>query len=284
MLFSFVAVARPDLPDFLGGVMWYGQSRSTTTVYVPFYAGQEAVPDSYLEGLESKFNFDSAWWPFSFVSNIAQLKWSLMFQDIKAEQVQLESEIRAAAAEAEAKAMEILESSGREESMQFIQDFSNTQAAKAVKAWWDLAWQLIQTYSNGFITRGEAGERKRPGYPEWWLKATGDYENWPGETFTDPRTPDMCGGNDRAVLGQPSRDGDASPSSGSMSPAKESSPAAATAEAADKSPAAHLLALYSPYLLFGAVMLAVGMMAGYVLGSQGHDAMSESMRAPLLSI
>ena len=253
------------MPDHVGGMFWYGQSRSTTTVYVPFYAGQYSVPDSYLEGVESKFNFDSAWWPFTFVSNIAQLKWSLMFKDIKAEQEQMESGIRAAAAKVEAEALEVHNEVGLEESIELLQDFSHDQAAKAVKAWWDLAWRLIETYSNGFITKGESPARARPGYPEWWLKATGEYESWPGNTFTDPRSPDMCGGD---VIIAASADEESSPMGSDAAIIKEA-PIRVAEGSVSSSAILSLLALCAPYLLFGAAMMGAGAAAGYALGRRG---------------
>jgi hypothetical protein len=276
MLFSFVAISRPGMPDHLG-MFWYGQSRSTTTVYVPFYAAQKSVPDSYLEGVESKFNFDSAWWPFSFVSNIAQLKWSLMFPDVKAEQEQLESGFRAAAAEVEAKALEVLESSGVAESVKLLEEFSNSQAAKAIQAWWDLAWRLIQTYSNGFITKGEAAERPRPGYPEWWLEATGEYESWPGNTFTDPRRPGMCGGDVDSA------------SETFLSSSGTSKTFAMVDAVAERSYSSHEtpasssttsnVAAFAPYLLFGAATMIAGAIAGYALGRRGFATVCDATSA-----
>ena len=47
------------------------------------------------------------------------------------------------------------------------------------REWWSLAFKLIAKYSNGLVTTGEGpGQRKAPGYPNWWLKEVG-YTDWP---------------------------------------------------------------------------------------------------------
>mmetsp|Transcript_30199 Transcript_30199/g.85306 ORF Transcript_30199/g.85306 Transcript_30199/m.85306 type:complete len:618 (+) Transcript_30199:584-2437(+) len=194
MLFSFVAVSRPWLPPHIGGMVWYGQARSTSTVYVPFYAGHQQLPQSYVSGLESSFSFDTAWWAFSFVQNLAQIKWNVMFEDISAEQQRLEAETIASLPKLEAQALVVAGSDGTEASVAYLQAACNWRAAEVLASWWELAWRLVSTYSNGFITHGEAATRDRPGYPLWWLKTAG-YEGWPHGTFTDPRSEDWCGGN-----------------------------------------------------------------------------------------
>ena len=194
MLYSFVAVCRSWLPDHIGGKVWLALGRSTSSVYVPFYAGHEVMPESYLVGKESELNHKSTWWAFAFVANFAQLKWNLMWPDIRAEQRRLETSMFNKVEEAESKALRINESLGTDESIMFLQRFSNTRAAKVTEAWWSLGFALVTKFHDGFITTGESAGRPRPGYPKWWLEATQEYSGWPENTFTDQRTPDMCGG------------------------------------------------------------------------------------------
>merc|ERR1712054_573642 len=139
--------------DHLGGLVWLGLGRSTTSVYVPFYAGHQQMPRSYLEGFESEFSLESSWWAFSLVANLAQLKWSLMFEDIRKEQQGLESAMFANQHHLEQRALEIAETSSVEGSMAWLQEQVNAQATHVTKAWWTLAWRLVSSYSNGFVTK-----------------------------------------------------------------------------------------------------------------------------------
>ena len=49
---------------------------------MPLYAGIDRVPHSFTVGSIEKFSWDSAWWVFNFVANIANLKYQMMVQDI----------------------------------------------------------------------------------------------------------------------------------------------------------------------------------------------------------
>ena len=76
--FSFVSQSRSWMPDAVGGVFWYGLDDTYTSCYVPLYAGIDRVPHSFTVGNIEKFSWDSAWWVFNFVANIANLKYSMM--------------------------------------------------------------------------------------------------------------------------------------------------------------------------------------------------------------
>ncbi|MCK4303605.1 MAG: C69 family dipeptidase, partial [Candidatus Eisenbacteria sp.] len=62
--YSFVSQSRGDLPDAVGGVLWYGVDDTYFTCYVPLYCGIDAIPHSYTVGRRSCFSWDSAWWVF----------------------------------------------------------------------------------------------------------------------------------------------------------------------------------------------------------------------------
>mmetsp|Transcript_12384 Transcript_12384/g.28187 ORF Transcript_12384/g.28187 Transcript_12384/m.28187 type:complete len:121 (-) Transcript_12384:611-973(-) len=59
--------------------------------------------------------------------------------------------------------------------------------------WWQLVFLMIAKYSNGLVTTGEGpGERKAPGYPDWWLQSVG-YTEWPpSNPSTQPINPPVA--------------------------------------------------------------------------------------------
>jgi len=254
MLYSFVGVARSWLPDHIGGLARIGLARSTSSVHVPFYAGHTEMPKSYLTGLESEFNTDSAWWAFSLVQNLAQIKWSVMFPDILAEQQRLESSILKLQYEVEAKAAKITETDGAEAAVRYLTEFSNAKATEVIEAWWQLGWRLLSTYSNGWVTHGESSTRTRPGYPAWWLEASG-YFGWPHGTFSDPRSEDWCPSANAEDLAAPQ----------ALTAAAEVEEVVA---AADWPSWNH----FTVVLLGGAALaVAAGMALGYLLGSRAWE-------------
>ena len=93
--FSFVSQSRSWLPDAIGGGYWYGLDDTYPSCYVPLYAGIDRVPQSFTVGSINHFSWDSAWWVFNFVANIANLKFSYMAPEVRAVQQEIEGTLEA---------------------------------------------------------------------------------------------------------------------------------------------------------------------------------------------
>jgi dipeptidase len=48
--FSFVAQMRNWLPDYIGGILWFGVDDAASSIYVPMYCGINSVPECYRAG------------------------------------------------------------------------------------------------------------------------------------------------------------------------------------------------------------------------------------------
>ena len=73
-MYATVTQSRADLPDAVGGVVWFGYGNPAMTVYVPLYAGIEDLPESYkADGRTTGFSRRSAWWAFNQVARIAAI-------------------------------------------------------------------------------------------------------------------------------------------------------------------------------------------------------------------
>lgn len=173
--FSIVSQSSQTLPDMLG-VTWYGQDQPSGSVWVPVYAGQLYMPESYLWGKQSEFSLDSSWWAFNFVNNWMQLGYSKMLKDVNEARARLQNQ---ACALHHMIVENALKEDDAEVAIDLITENSNKFANHVVEEWWQFAFKLIAKYSNGLITTGE-GETQRAGvgYPNWWLKSVG-YESWP---------------------------------------------------------------------------------------------------------
>eukprot|EP00457_Paulinella_chromatophora_P001701 gb/GEZN01001703.1/.p1 GENE.gb/GEZN01001703.1/~~gb/GEZN01001703.1/.p1 ORF type:complete len:781 (-),score=82.26 gb/GEZN01001703.1/:455-2797(-) len=169
-----------DLPKEISTVMWYGQDNSLCTVYVPIYATQSYMPESYSNALESVFNPDSSWWIFNLVANYVHLRFNRMFPDVKAEQERLENMGLSMVGGIDERVMAIqierLKASKdpSEGLIDLITKTTVTHAEYVTSAWWKLATKLFAKFHNGYITIGEDGtdDQEMPGYPEWWLWQT----------------------------------------------------------------------------------------------------------------
>ena len=176
---SFVSQSRASLPDPIGGVLWFGVDDTYSTVYVPMYAGIRAVPFTFAEGTGSmtEFSWDSAFWVFNFVSNLAYLRYGDMIVDIQRVQRELEgsflgqqADVERAAADLYAKAPEL--------ARQYLTRYSAKLAERTVSRWRTLLEDLIVKYLD-MNRKDEHGKVVQPGYSEAYLRRivadTGDF-------------------------------------------------------------------------------------------------------------
>jgi dipeptidase len=166
--FSFVSQSRSWLPDAIGGVYWYGLDDTYTSCYVPLYAGIDRLPQSFTLGSINEFSWDSAWWVFNFVANIANLKYSYMIQDILAVQHELEAHFLAMQPVVEQTAL-VLAETNPALMREYLTQYSVSQAEEAVRRWKELGKFLLTRYNDGYV----AGDEDQPverGYPEGWLR------------------------------------------------------------------------------------------------------------------
>ncbi len=165
--FSFVSQSRSWLPDPIGGVYWYGLDDTYTSCYVPLYAGINRLPQSFTVGRIDTFSWDSAWWVFNFVANIANLKYAYMVEDILVVQRELESRFLAMQPVIEETAL-ALASSDPAMLQEYLTLYSVGQADEMVRRWKELGEHLLTTYNDGYVA-GKGNEVER-GYPESWLR------------------------------------------------------------------------------------------------------------------
>jgi dipeptidase len=165
--FSFVSQSRSWLPDPIGGVYWYGVDDTYTTCYVPIYVGIDALPPSYTVGALSEFSWDSAWWVFNFVANIANLKFSYMAPEIQAVQREIEGNLLEIQPVVDKVAAELWQSDPFL-ARRFLTDFSVSHAEETVRRWKALGQHLLTRYNDGYVA--EEGEDPERGYPESWLR------------------------------------------------------------------------------------------------------------------
>lgn len=171
-----VVTARNSLPDWIGGVTWFGYDAPHSTCYFPIYCGVTELPENFKVGMRGGsydvFNRESAYWAFNFVSNWADLKYSYMIEDIKAVRDPLEAEFFAVQPVIEQAALTLYETNP-ELARSFLTNYTNSCANRVVDAYWKLASQLVGRYSDGYVYGDDTYKIETVGYPAWWLEAVG---------------------------------------------------------------------------------------------------------------
>jgi dipeptidase len=185
--FSFVAQSRTWLPNPIGGILWFGVDDAYSTVYTPMYCGITEIPECFREGNGDMLTYSetAAFWVFNMVSNFAYLRYDAMIPDIQKAQKNLEDKFVAYVPSVDMAAQNLWNAGKKKEALQFLTDYSVSQANGMTQEWKKLQQFLLVKFIDGNIKKEKEGVFERtdtgiapaplqPGYPEWWKKAIVD--------------------------------------------------------------------------------------------------------------
>ena len=188
--FVFVSQMRSNLPDVVGGVLWFGLDDANMTVFTPVYCQTDKVPAPYAEGNGDcvTFSWDSGFWIYNWVADMIRPRYSMMIDDMRAVQNGLEDTFADAQKGIESTALELY-GQDPQKARSFLTEYTSMAAQTAVSSWKKLGEFLIVRYNDGVVKRMKDGQLQRPatgntapldrpGYPESFLKelvkATGE--------------------------------------------------------------------------------------------------------------
>jgi dipeptidase len=189
--FSFVAQMRDNLPDAVGGVLWFGTDDANLTVLTPVYCCTTSIPACYRseEADCVTFSWNSAFWIYNWVADMVRPRYSQMIDDVRKVQNSLEDTYMDAQEGIESAAVKLYAESP-DKAKDFLNRYTTMTAMNAVDSWKHLGEYLIVKYNDGVVKRtnadgslmrpatGNSAPLTRPGYPkefqEILVKATGD--------------------------------------------------------------------------------------------------------------
>ncbi|MCX6239401.1 MAG: C69 family dipeptidase [Bacteroidia bacterium] len=182
--FSFVAQSRPNLPNPIGGIFWFGVDDTYLTCYMPIYCGIKQVPNSLKVGDGDMLTWsdNSAFWVFNQVSNFCYSRYSDMIVDLQKVQSQLENKFFSLTPVVDQAALTLWNNGEKELACQFLTEYSVNQVESSVKRWRDLGHYLLIKYKDGNVMIEKNGQFERnesgkipvsplhPAYPDWWYR------------------------------------------------------------------------------------------------------------------
>lgn len=189
--FSFVAQARSNYPDHIGGIFWFGVDDASSSVYTPIYCGTMSVPETFMEGNGTMMDWsdNSAFWIFNQVTNLAYTRYSVIHPEINDYQQNLESKFISYTNVIDNAAKTLYEKD-KNLGRQFLTDFSVNTANDLVSDWKKFYQYLFMKYMDGNVKPSENmrlidnGNGKHipkvtfPGYGDEWerklIEKTGD--------------------------------------------------------------------------------------------------------------
>ena len=188
---SFVSQSRADMPDAVGGVLWFGTDDANTCVYMPMYCGLTEVPLELAvgNGDMNTFSDSSNFWMNNWVANQAYNRYDLMIPDIRRVQEKLEKDLEDTRMATEA---EYVALASNPEQLEARLNADAAQISKDVTdSYRDLARFLLVRYMDGNMKKVDENHRfiyspdGMPVYPEFpgydkiyyenIVKSTGDH-------------------------------------------------------------------------------------------------------------
>lgn len=176
--FTFVSQMRGNLPNAIGGVLWFGMDDANMIAYTPVYCCATEVPSCYTKEVADgvTFSWNSAFWVCNWVSNMIYPRYGLMIDDLREVQKQAEDGFFAAQTEVEAKAMEMYKESPAK-AKEYLTGYTVQTAQNMLDGWKKLGEYLIVKYNDLVVKRTKDGKFERtstglcapvirPGYPE----------------------------------------------------------------------------------------------------------------------
>ncbi len=185
---SFVSQSRADLPDPVGGVLWFGTDDTNTSVYMPFYCSMTEVPLQLAPGDINNFSFDSNFWMNTWVANQAYERYDRMIPDIRKVQGKLEGKYIASRPEKEKELTDLYNKGDRDALRNSVNKEGKEIAKEATDAYRDLAIYLLVKYMDGNQKKTDADgnfimtEYGLPEYPTFPGYDKKYYENIVKET------------------------------------------------------------------------------------------------------
>ena len=191
--FVMVAQMRSQLPDYVGGVLWFGCDDANMMAFTPVYCCTDLVPECYSDKVadDLHFSFKSAFWVCNWVSSIVYPRYSQLFGELKTVRDRLETDYNTLQEKTEKEAMALAgtEGEGMSAARKYLTAYTNRTAAGMLYEWMELGKRLMVKYIDGTVRPERDGQYvrtpggvgvpvERPGYPERYrreiVKATGD--------------------------------------------------------------------------------------------------------------
>lgn len=180
--FTVVAQLRGNLPNAIGGILWFGNDDPNMIAYTPVYCCADRVPPCYdkINANDITFSWDNAFWVCNWVANMTYPRYSQLFPSVEAVRDRLEDSYIARQADIEKQALALYETSPAE-ARKFLTDYTVETAQNMLGEWKKLGEYLIVKYNDQAVKKEKDGKflltpdglavpPERPGYPEQYRR------------------------------------------------------------------------------------------------------------------
>jgi dipeptidase len=147
-MYATIIQCRSWLPDDVGGLVWFAQDNVATSVYIPIFCGVTDLPQTYkVDGRETGFSNESAWWAFNRLSTLTAQRWGDMRKDVDAVWGPLQKDIILRTTEIEKQVAGTQDPADRRS---LLTEFTITWGNEVVRKAWKLGDFLWTKYDEKF--------------------------------------------------------------------------------------------------------------------------------------
>ncbi len=187
---TMIAQLRADIPNEVGGVLWWGNDEANMIAYVPVYCCATQPPACFSDPQASDVNFswNSAFWVCNWVANMTYPRYSQVFPAVEQKREEIENAFLAKQASIEQIAINEL-NRGKQQGIAFLTTYSSVAGETMLSEWKKLGEYIIVKYNDMVVKKetngtfdltpdGIAVPPQRDGFPEKYRKeiinCTGD--------------------------------------------------------------------------------------------------------------
>ncbi len=176
--FTFVSQMRGNLPNAIGGVLWFGMDDANMIAYTPVYCCATEVPPCYRKDVADgvTFSWESAFWVCNWVSNMIYPRYGQMIGDLRQLQQHTEQAYAEAQPKVEERAMQLYKTDPAQATA-YLTDYTVSTAQNMLKGWKLFGEFLIVKYNDLVVKQVKDGKFLRtaeglcapvirPGFPE----------------------------------------------------------------------------------------------------------------------
>jgi len=194
--FWFVAQARPDLPDEVGALIWFGCDDAATSYLTPIYANLTKVPECLREGNGDLLHYSptAQFWMCNRVANACYKMYDRMAPVARAAADRFEREqLGTGIPEMDARLAKLVERGRIRKARRLMTRYSVETAQRQFSAWKALEELLLVKFIDGNVkAQAEDGSflhtEYGPGFPDK-LEYGGYNEIWKAAVARDPHAP-----------------------------------------------------------------------------------------------
>lgn len=156
---TMVCQMRGNMPDAIGGIIWYGNDDANMVTYTPVYCGATRVPICYNapDATDLKFSWNSAFWICNWVSNMTYPRYSRLFPDVYKVREELQDKYIAQQDSIEALALS-LNATHSADAVEALTAHGERCAAEMLARWKQLGEYLIVKHNDMAIKPEVNGE------------------------------------------------------------------------------------------------------------------------------